>query len=70
MKTVDRNGQRRGQPSSPAHPNAKLTEEKVRTIRRMYATGTTARLLAAAHGLSRQALHRMLAGKTYREVTP
>jgi DNA invertase Pin-like site-specific DNA recombinase len=47
-----------------------LTEEQVRTIRRMYQAGEPARLLAAAHGLSRQTLHRVLARQSYREVTP
>jgi DNA invertase Pin-like site-specific DNA recombinase len=67
---LDRNGQKRGQPSSHRHPNAMLTEEQVRTIRRMYQAGEPARLLAAAHGLSRQTLHRVLARQSYREVTP
>lgn len=67
---LDRNGQRRGQPSSPAHPNAKLTEETVRTIRRMYAAGEPVRLLAAVHRLSRWRLHCVLTGRSYREVTP
>lgn len=67
---LDRNGQGRGQSSSHRHPNAKLSEEQVRAVRRMHAAGTPARLLAAGMGVTKQTIHKVVACQSYREVTP
>ncbi len=76
---LDRNGQRRGQPSSPAHPNARLTEAQVRALRAEWRAtrddpsrhrSRWRYQLAARYGLSMSAASDIARGARYREVTP
>lgn len=51
------------------HPNAKLTEDDVREIRRLSANGLSQRKLAAQFGVSRGTIEPILKGETWKHVT-
>lgn len=59
---------RRGQPSSPAHPTARLDASEVRDARRMAADGWTCRELARFFGVSVTTATNLVARRSYREV--
>lgn len=63
---TDRNGQNRGQPSSPKHAGAKLDEAAVLEMRRLHAEGWSTRCLALAFDVSLHASWRCVAKKSYR----
>lgn len=69
---TDRNGQMRGAPSSPDHPNAKLTAEQLADIRRRHAEGERAAALAVEYGISRAGAFRVVGGYSYspKQYTP
>jgi len=50
------------------HPNAKLTMDKARAIRKLfYRGGMTKRRLAKLYGVADSQIHNILKGKTWRE---
>lgn len=66
---LDRRGQRRGQPSSPAHAGAKFSARQVRRIRREFARGNiSARAIARRLGVAPATIVNMVARRSYREV--
>jgi hypothetical protein len=52
------------------HPDAKLTEEKVREIRKRYAAGETQVTLAAEFDVLQGTVSKIVLRRTWKEVTP
>lgn len=50
------------------HPQAKLTEREVRSIRRRVANGESTHKLAVEYGVAQQTLHKAVAGATWKHV--
>lgn len=65
---LDRRGQRRGQPSSPAHAGAKFGAAMVRAIRRTHERGVPAREIARRLKVAPATIVNMVARRSYREV--
>lgn len=51
-----------------ARKTAKLSDEKVRRLRRMWSSGTPKAVIAAEFGVSTQAVHLVIVGKTWTHV--
>lgn len=52
-------------PRGEGHPNAKLTQAEVQTIRELHATGTSQSELARTYGVTRQAVWRIVKGRVW-----
>lgn len=52
-----------------AHPNALLTDSKVRRIRALHAQGSTQRAIAAELGITRYAVGDVVRGRSWRHVS-
>lgn len=58
-----------GAPPGEDHPNAKLTEEAVREIRRRYARGEASlRKLASLYGVSYHTVHSVVYRRSWKHV--
>jgi DNA invertase Pin-like site-specific DNA recombinase len=51
-----------------AHPNSKLTAEKVRAIRRLHAQGWTTTALGREYGIHHSAVRKIIRWQTWRNV--